>query len=117
MMYAHCDNFLKKATEYYVEYIKDRIPRNYKTDTMWLMFKGKEHVRYALHAEYVSPFRQEENFQTYFAAITSNTVLSERSFGYKALEIFCDYVLQIQFSYSDKRWRKFRKKTERHRAR
>jgi hypothetical protein len=104
MMYAHCDNFLKKATEYYVAYIKDRIPSNYKTDTMWLMFKGKEHVKYASHAEYVSPFHQQENYQTYFSTITSRAVLSERSFSYKALRFFCDYVLQIQFSYPEKRW-------------
>jgi hypothetical protein len=37
-------------------------------------------------------------------AIENRAVLSERSFGYKALIFFCEYVLQIQFSYSDKRW-------------
>ena len=104
MMYAHCDNFLKKATEYYVGYIKDRIPSNYRTDTIWLMFEGKEHVKSASHGGYISPFRQDENFQTYFSTIRSNAVLGGRSFGYKALRFSCDYVLQIKFSYPDKRW-------------
>jgi hypothetical protein len=85
-------------------YIKDRIPSNYRTDTMWLMFNGKEHVKYASQAKYVSPFRQEENRTTYFAIITSGAVLNERNFGYKALRFVCDYVLQIQFHYSDRRW-------------
>ncbi len=103
IMYAHCDHFLKKATEYYVEYIKNRIPTNYRVDTMWLIFKGREHVKRASPA-YVSPFRQEENFQTYFSTITSDAVFKNRSFGYDALRFFCDWVLQIKFAHLEKKW-------------
>jgi MAE_28990/MAE_18760-like HEPN len=42
IMYAHYDNFLKRATEYYVQFIKDRIPGDYRVDSMWLIFKGRE---------------------------------------------------------------------------
>jgi MAE_28990/MAE_18760-like HEPN len=103
IMYAHCDNFLKMATECYVEYIKDNIPMNYRIDSMWLIFKGKEHVKQASR-KYVSPFHPTENFETYFSTIKSDAVFRERSFGYKALRFFCDWVLQIQFAHLEKKW-------------
>ncbi len=103
IMYAHCDNFLKKSAKYYVEYIKERVPSDYRVDTMWLIFKGKEHVKYAMQ-NYVSPFHQQDNFDIYFSTITSDAVFSERSFGYKTLRFFCDWVLQIQFAYVERKW-------------
>jgi MAE_28990/MAE_18760-like HEPN len=103
VMYAHCDNFLKNATQRYVEYIKDHMPTNYRVDTMWLLFKGKEHVTYA-GQEYLSPFLQEAHFATYFSTITSDVVFKQRSFGYKTLRFFCEWVLQIQFAHSEKKW-------------
>jgi hypothetical protein len=77
IMYAHCDNFLKKSTEHYVNYIRDHMPNNYRVDTMWLIFKGKEHVK-AAPEKYVSPFLHKENFETYFSTITSASVFKER---------------------------------------
>jgi RiboL-PSP-HEPN len=103
IMYAHCDNFLKMATVRYVEYIKDHMPDNYRVDTMWLIFKGKEHVKYASQ-EYVCPFLRDEHFAAYFSTITSDAVVKERSFGYKTLRFFCDWVLQIRFSHFEKKW-------------
>jgi hypothetical protein len=70
---------------------------------MWLIFKGKEHVK-AAPEKYVSPFLQKENFETYFSTITSASVFKERSFDYKTLRFFCDWVLQIKFAHSEKKW-------------
>ncbi len=62
MLYAHCDNFLKKATEYYVEYIKEDTPNEYRIDAMWLMFMAKNNIENVTKA-YVCHFDSEKNVE------------------------------------------------------
>jgi MAE_28990/MAE_18760-like HEPN len=103
ILYAHCDNFLKEASKYYLTYLEGTPLKNYKADAVWLMFRGKDSVTNAADTKYLKPSSLEKNFQLHFSAIRSDAVMEERSFSYKTLRFFCDWVLQIQFSYDTKK--------------
>ena len=103
MLYAHCDNFLKQAAKYYIEYLETSRPKNYRTEVIWLMFKGKENATNAAHKKYLSLSSQGTNFQSHFTVIKSNAIFEDGSFSYKTLRFFCDWVLQIGFAHDTRK--------------
>ena len=103
MMYAHCDNFLSKTVQHYIEFIKQDLPKNYRPDLVWLIFEGKDNAKYASKS-YLSPFKKGDNLDVYFKAISSDAALG-RNFNYNSLRFLCEWVIQIPFEY--KNWEAF----------
>ncbi len=101
MMYAHCDNFLKEAGKEYIRYIRENNITNYDHNLLWLIIKGKEVITNGKSENYKSIFDlTQEKQDFFFDIILSDSVFEKRSFQYKSLRFFCDWVFQINFDYN-----------------
>jgi len=102
IMYAHCDNFLKEASKQYIEFVKSNSSLNYKPELMWLVMKGKDALTEGSDENYKSlkAYRGESE-NLFFEVILSPQVFDKRSFKYKSLRFFCDWILQIDFNHQE----------------
>lgn len=103
VMYAHCDNFLKESARYYLEYLKDNIELNnkYKQEIMWIFMRGKNLVD-AEENKYKSMDECYKNSKDIFFDVTLiDQTTKIKSFNYKLLRYFCDWILQINFNHKD----------------
>lgn len=102
IMYAHCDNFLKEATKLYLSYVKSNSAMNYKPELMWLVMRGKENLTEGAEDNYKSLNDYHGmNHDILFEVILSKDVFARRSFKYKSLRFFCDWILQIQYNHQE----------------
>lgn len=100
IMYAHCDNFLKEATKLYIGYIKVNSHVKYRPELMWLIMKGEQNITEASEEKYQPLINYHTiNKELLFEVIVSKDVLAKRSFKYKSLRFFCDWVLQISYDH------------------
>ncbi len=98
IMYAHCDNFLTKATEFYLDYAKYNHLNNYKPELIWLLVNGKN-IKGMIEAnvKYKSP---KDCLTDKIELIGgSKNFINEKSFSYATLRFFCDWVLQIEYAH------------------
>lgn len=101
IMYAHCDNFLKESAKLFINYLEANNCPNYKAEIIWLIIMGKENATDASENNY-----KKNNYSLpaakddFFKAIRSEYVFNKRSFKFKTLRFFCDWVLQIKYDYN-----------------
>ena len=102
MMYAHCDNFLKEAAKSYLAYVKSTSSIHYKPDLMWLIMRGKDVLTEGKDGNYKSleDYHKIKN-DSFFEVILSDDVFNKKSFQYKLLRFFCDWVLQINYEHGE----------------
>lgn len=102
IMYAHCDNFLKEASKQYIEFVKSNPSKNYRPELMWLVMKGKDALTEGSLDTYKSINDYNgDNREIFFKVILGPQIFKERSFKYKSLRFFCDWILQIDFNHQE----------------
>jgi hypothetical protein len=102
MMYAHCDNFLKESAKTYLEYIKNASNPHYKSNLMWLIMRGKDVLIDGNDRNYKSlnDYNKTDS-GVFFKIILGKDIFDKKSFQYKILRFFCDWVLQINYDYNE----------------
>ena len=99
-MYAHCDSYLKEVARTYLEFrIKNRSD-HFDPKIGWLIFFARENVTNAKHARYIDPISFSHiGHQELIDYTGSEKIFDTRSFNYKSLRFFADWVMQIRFDH------------------
>jgi hypothetical protein len=101
VMYAHCDKFLKEASQSYLRYLQDNPRTGYDYWSIWRAFRAKEIMLSAtdgVNFEQVT-IVDEIDKSKLIAAISDDSVIESGNFSYKRLRFLTTFVLQIDFAF------------------
>lgn len=97
VMYAHCDQYIKEVSRFYLEHLR-AFPRNaYDYWSVWQAFHAKKLMLSEDDTQkYASVLKPRENNKSDLINAIMRT-LDSGSFEYKRLRFIADFVLQVRF--------------------
>lgn len=101
VMYAHCDQYIKEVSKFYLLHLKQFPKDSYDYWSVWQAFRAKDLMLHASdgpkYQSILRPFDVDK--ASLIEAISDKSVLESGSFRYERLRFIADFVLQIQFDY------------------
>lgn len=96
LLYAHCDQSLKESAKCYLSFLEHNPRDDYDYRTIWLSFRSKDFLINGSPDNYKTCETGPSKEQA-LNLIRSKEIFDNRSFSFKSLRFFMDWIAQVPF--------------------